>query len=54
MNKSSIGLLILTILFLVGIILLAVYLPSNYLPLERPMHPTMLPTTETVETVESS
>ena len=54
MNKSSIGLLILTILFLVGIILLAVYLPSNYLPIERPMHPTMMPATETEQYATTS
>ena len=46
MNQTSVWLLVLVILFLVGIILLAVYLPSNYLPLEMPVHPTMIPSEE--------
>jgi tryptophan-rich sensory protein len=46
MNQTSVWLLVLAVLFLAGIILLAVYLPSNYLQLQRPMHPTMIPSEE--------
>lgn len=45
MQKTSVWLLVLSILFVIGIIFLAVYLPSNYLSTEsRPLHPTLMPT----------
>lgn len=46
MKNNSIWLLVLSILFVIGIIFMAVYLPSNNVQVaSAPVHPTMHPTT---------
>ena len=43
MKNSSAWLLFLSLLVIIGIIFMAVYLPSNNLQLQGPIHPTMIP-----------
>ena len=43
MRNTSVWLLVLSILFIIGIIFMAVYLPSNNVQLQGPSHPTMIP-----------
>ena len=43
MRNISVWLLVLSILFIIGVIFMAVYLPSNNVQLQGPSHPTMIP-----------
>ena len=50
MKNFSTALLLLSIAFIITVVLLAVYLPSNYISIEAPTpHPTSVPTHAPVE-----